>query len=72
MLNSFKNNKGHGLLLESQNEGYFLAKIFNNFIENNYLSGVVVKGENNFAKIYQNLVAKLTSLYKLIIYVIFR
>jgi parallel beta-helix repeat protein len=54
MLNSFKNNKGHGLLLESQNEGYFLAKIFNNFIENNYLSGVVVKGENNFAKIYQN------------------
>lgn len=54
MLNTFKNNKGCGLLLESQHDGIFSAKIFKNIFENNYLSGIMVKGENNSAKIYQN------------------
>lgn len=54
MLNTFKNNKGCGLLLESQNDGIFSAKIFKNLLENNYLSGILIKGENNSAKIYQN------------------
>ena len=54
MLNTFKNNKGSGLLLESQNDGIFSAKIFKNLLENNYCSGVFIKGENNKAKIYQN------------------
>ncbi len=54
MLNTFKNNKGCGLQLESQYDGIFSAKIFKNIVENNYLSGILIKGENNNARVYQN------------------
>jgi len=42
------------LQLESQYDGIFSAKIFKNIVENNYLSGILIKGENNNARVYQN------------------
>jgi len=57
-LNTILKNKGSGLHLESQNDGIFSGKILKNMIESNYLSGILVKGENNSAKIYQNKIFK--------------
>jgi parallel beta-helix repeat protein len=54
MLNSFYNNRGIGCLLETQNEGFFLAKVFKNSIIENSKAGLVIKGAKNKAIIEQN------------------
>jgi F-box protein 11 len=53
MLNSFYKNKGSGALLET-NEGMFSAKMFKNTILENYQNGLVIRGDNNHAKICLN------------------
>lgn len=54
MLNSFYNNRGVGCLLETQNGGFFLAKIFKNSMIENSKAGLVIKGAKNKAIIEQN------------------
>jgi parallel beta-helix repeat protein len=53
MLNSFFKNKGSGALLETEEET-FDAKIFKNTFHENFSNGLVIKGSNNFANIYEN------------------
>ncbi len=54
MLNSCYKNKGCGILLETEEDGEFNARVMKNLVIENVQNGIIIQGDKNNARILQN------------------